>query len=303
MKYFFHILLVTLCIALPGKGQTEKTGSPLPTSFRPGSPNRIERSELLTPFYTALAENTRPVRILHWGDSHVRGHIFTTATRHTLEEAWGKEAVEDRPISYRTTALATETGRPGLVYHAYGINGATSSAFLTPELLEMADTLHPDLIILSFGTNESHGTGYDEASHRAEMEQLLDSLTTRCPQAIVLLTTPPGEYLKRRIRRKGRRRTVRTANPRTLRAATVIAQTAADRNLPLWDLYHIAGGEYACRNWSAGRYFRADGIHFTPAGYTLQGNLLAHALLDAATCRESFSQMPVSAESSSYVEH
>lgn len=291
-KYYLLLILLVMVSAL--WAQTERND--LPNYFKPGMPNRIERAEQLTPFFTALLEKTRPVRVLHLGDSHVRGHVFTVTTRRELETAWGSEAVTEAPITYRTTALATETGKPGLVYNAYGINGATTSHFLSPELLAMADTLQPDLLILSFGTNESHAKGYNEEAHRAAMEQLIDSLSSRCTQATIMLTTPPGEYLRRYVRRNGKRRTIRTSNPRTARAAAEIARLAADRQLPLWDLYHIAGGEYACRNWSTGRYFRPDGVHFTHEGYALQGRLLARALLEATNESEHYAETPASSE-------
>lgn len=47
-------------------------------------------------------------------------------------------------------------------------------------------------------------------------------------------------------------------------------------------MYNIVGGKTdACRNWTKHYMLRADGIHFTPDGYRLQGNLLHQALIKA----------------------
>ena len=53
----------------------------------------------------------------------------------------------------------------------------------------------------------------------------------------------------------------------------------------MWDLHTIAGGEEAVRNYMADQLMKADRIHFTPAGYELQGRLLGEAIV-AAGCGE-----------------
>lgn len=91
---------------------------------------------------------TGPVRIVHIGDSHVRGHLYPLITRRRLEHDFGAEAVYPDVISYRTGGLAHETGEPGIVYHMIGINGATSVTFSDDEKIKEIASLHPDLIIV-----------------------------------------------------------------------------------------------------------------------------------------------------------
>lgn len=255
----------------------------LPASFRHTAENRIEQAESLRPFFQRLQENQRPVRIVHLGDSHVRGHVFSTATRQALEAAWGGQATTNQEITYSTTALAKETGQPGLVYHAIGSNGATATSFATESRLAEVEALTPDLILLSFGTNEAHGT-YNETSHQEELLALLATLQSHCPQATVMLTTPPGSYLTRRIRRKAKGRTrytyrrVPTGNtPKVVATQRAFAQ---EHSLPLWDLYRITGGEtYGLRNWTNAGLMKSDRVHYTDEGYTLMGQLLAEAFI------------------------
>ena len=215
------------------------------------------------------------VRIVQLGDSHVRGHVFSVAARHTLEAAWGGQAVYPDEINYRTTAIARETGAPGLVYHAIGQNGATASDFCTREKMEQMAALRPDLIILSFGTNESHNRRYDPVEHFAQLDALLTLLRHYAPDATVMLTTPPGSYV-----RASRRR--RIVNPRTVKVVDTLLAFAERRGLPVWDLYNLAGGSRnACTNWKNNRLMQRDQVHYTHQGYTIQGNLLGEVLLKA----------------------
>ena len=250
-------------------------GNSLPKSFRNPGENVIEDDSLLAPFFAKLCQGTEPVRIVQLGDSHVRGHVFSVAARHTQEAAWGGQAVYPDEINYRTTAIARDTGAPGLVYHAIGQNGATASDFCTREKMEQMAALRPDLIILSFGTNESHNRRYDPVEHFAQLDALLTLLRHYAPDATVMLTTPPGSYV-----RASRRR--RIVNPRTVKVVDTLLAFAERRGLPVWDLYNLAGGSRnACTNWKNNRLMQRDQVHYTHQGYTIQGNLLGEALLKA----------------------
>lgn len=252
-----------------------EVGNSLPASFQNAGENLIQNTAALAPFFAKLCAGTEPVRIVQIGDSHVRGHVLPVAARHTLEKAWGAQAVYPDKITYHTEAIARETGAPGLVYHAIGQNGATASDFCTTEKMEQVAALRPDLVIVSFGTNESHNRRYDPVEHFTQMDALLTLLRHYAPDATVMLTTPPGSYV-----RASRRR--RIINPRTAKTADTILDFARRRDLPVWDLYNVAGGpSRACTNWKNNRLMQRDQVHFTHQGYTIQGNLLGEALLKA----------------------
>lgn len=257
------------------QGQELPCGQSMPRSFRNTQPNGILREELLCPFFDKLSRNSEPVRIVHIGDSHVRGHVFPVAARRALEQAFGHEATYPDSITYRTSGKAHETGEPGLVYHAVGLNGATAAQFAAESRLDEIAALQPDLLILSFGTNESHGKRYDSTEHRQQLDSLLTLLRQRCPRALVMLTTPPGSYLRVNRRRKA-------VNPRTPLVVSTLLHYAEERELPVWDLYNIAGGKSrACLNWRERRYMQRDQVHYTHEGYRLQGRLLAEALIQS----------------------
>lgn len=248
-----------------------------PAFFRDVKENRIsDPGKELLPFWKKLSAMNCPVRIVHIGDSHVRGHVYPYEVRLLLEEDFGKEAVLDMKVSYRTSGIAVETGAPGIVYHIVGVNGATCASFATPERIDEIVSLKPDLVIVSFGTNEAHGRRYSPEEHQKEIDRLCSSIRNACPDVTFLLTAPPGAYV-----RNGRHGP-RVVNPRTSKVVETEKDYAASHGLAFWNLYDIVGGKMsACRNWNAGHYYQRDKIHFTAEGYMLQGQLLHEAIIKA----------------------
>lgn len=250
--------------------------NPMPSSFRETAENVIQDpTGSLNPFWAKLTMLDRPLRIVHIGDSHVRGHVFPYVMRLCLEDDFGGRAVEQTPVTYQTSGIATETGENGIVYHMLGVNGATYRSFATPERLDEIASLSPDLIIISFGTNEAHARNYDAYQHLSAMKYLVNTLKKSCPNTVFLLTTPPGAYV--RVGRRGR-----TINPRTPSVVANELKFARENDLAVWNMYDIVGGKKrACLNWSAADYFKKDKIHFTLDGYKIQGLLLHEAFIKA----------------------
>jgi lysophospholipase L1-like esterase len=230
-----------------------------PAGFKNTMPNELTDSmEVLAPFWEKLRLLQldychRAVRIVHIGDSHVRGHIFPRTAGTLLTDAFGQ-----------------------IVYTDMGVNGATCLTFTHPERIKDIDELHPDLLILSFGTNESHNRRYNTMVHYRQMDELVQLLRNQMPEVPILMTTPPGSYDRFGTRR---RRTYKV-NPRTATAVNTIHRLATARRLAVWDLYTIVGGSSrAALNWQSAKLMQADRVHYLPDAYTLQGELLGEALL------------------------
>lgn len=244
----------------------------VPHPLRTGEPNVISRPDALAEVFRRLCSNESSLRVLHLGDSHVAGRVYPNTVKQTLEDAWGK---------------ADSTGY-GISYKYFARNGATTQYFATAEWMRKIAAEAPDLIILSFGTNESHSMKYNEEVHRNQLTTFYGMLREACPDATVMLTTPPGDYLSARrvryVRRNGRkrRRVVNGGmreNPMVARCAAEIERFGEEHGLPVWNLNTLAGGDEAAGNWMAARLMRPDRVHFTPEGYRLQGQLLADAIL------------------------
>ena len=254
-----------------------KVGTSIPKSFRARKANVITHSDSLQGVFDTLCTSGRPLRILHLGDSHVAGKTFPLTIKSHLEAAWGEASNASQGISYSYLAK----------------NGATAMNFLTDDRLLLVEKKNPDLIILSFGTNECHGMGYNEETHLQELNKVIERLQNHCPQTAILLTTPPGDYLTtRRVtypidKKTGKRQCVvrryKKPNPMSTRCAALLDKYGEENGLPVWNLNAITGGATAVHNWIAARMMRSDRIHFTPAGYELQGKLFCEALLTAYT--------------------
>ena len=235
----------------------------LPGKFQLYASNDIiDRKGVLDPIWERLRqirashgsiEDT--LRVIHVGDSHIRGHIYPRATGELF-----------------TGEFAAAT------YTDFGINGATCATFLKEDRLLRIEESKADLIILSFGTNESHNRRYDARTHYRQMDELLENLRLRMPDVPILLTTPPGSYDRYWVRKKRQYR----VNPRTEKAAETIVHFAADHGLAVWDMYALVGGlEHACANWQSAHLMRPDHIHYLAPGYTLQGSLFFQAIVNA----------------------
>lgn len=261
----------------------------MPTSFRGIKDNSITGTEFIGKQLSSLGDTTAYLRILQIGDSHVRGHHFPLAVRHTLERCFGTRAtLDDKPMYKNNVCIATETGKAGVIYSSIGINGACASRFAEYDMIRKIAEQRPDIVIVSFGTNES-SADYIETEHTRTMDLLLSRISASCPNVSFLLTTPPGSFVTKRSERTYRDKQGRLRysysmiqNENTARVANNIAKYGRKKNIAVWDMYNIIGGEqYACNNWKSAGLMNKDMIHFTAIGYELQGNLLGEALLKA----------------------
>lgn len=225
----------------------------VPAAFRsPGENVLIDAGQHLYPVYLALldikeGEYLDSLRIMHIGDSHIRGHILPQTFGRKVQEEFG--AVQYRDL---------------------GINGATFSSYVRSGKLEDVYAWQPDLVLISFGTNEAYGR-YVSDTHYRQIDELVVLLQENLPYACLLFTTPAGCYLK-----GGRH------NPNNLTCAQTICRYASEHGLPVYDLFTVGGGEAnACSNWKRTGMLRGDGVHFTPDGYRTQGNMLFEAFMRA----------------------
>jgi lysophospholipase L1-like esterase len=162
-----------------------------------------------------------------------------------------------------------ENGKPGVVYHAVGVNAAKFRHYLAASLfVDQTAALAPDLFILSLGTNEALDYPYIDLQFTNQIEAMIERLKVKNPAAAYLLTTPPDSY-----RRKTRR------NPGVEIIRDKIIEYADKHNLAYWDLYSIGGGKHSADLWKKNKLMQKDGVHFTVPGYELQGNLLYEAIL------------------------
>lgn len=169
---------------------------------------------------------------------------------------------------YVLSGVVLENKSSGVLYHNIGVNGSRYSDFNKyPLFFTQTKALTPDLFVLSFGTNES----FDHLSADAFKEQLVDFINrvrAENPNVSVLVVTPPPSLFRRRY-----------LNKYVEAYADIIRENALAYNYAVWDLYAQMGGARAVnRNYKRG-LMAGDRVHYSKAGYELQGELLAKALI------------------------
>lgn len=164
-------------------------------------------------------------------------------------------------------------GDSGLVYNRCGVVGATFLQLAAQQdfTLEHLRYLKPDLILFSYGSNESYNTGLDMKVYAGTVSSFIDELQDAFPETDIVITSPPDT-------RAGNRFPVNT-QPIT-DSLRVICER---QNCAFWDLHGIMGGDKSIYFWLNNSLARKDKLHFTKAGYELQGNLFSEALLNVYT--------------------
>ncbi len=175
----------------------------------------------------------------------------------------------------RYYGFSLSNGKPGLLYHTIGVNGAMYVNYTSETYVKQLAVLKPALLIISLGTNEAFGRNFTEEEFTGQIDAFLRLARKEMPNTVFLLTTPAECY--KRIRIKKRRRYVR--NESMARMAGAIARYAQSEGIACWDLFAATGGKQSCKLWLNAGLFRADHIHFTPEGYKEQGKLLYKALV------------------------
>lgn len=189
--------------------------------------------------------------------------------------------------------------RPGVFYHAIGNNGATYDSYNRIGSVGVGiNPLHPNLVIISLGTNEAFGR-QDTDGFKRSVDRLVSNIRMANPDALLLLTTPmechKSVVTKKKVRvrnkrRKGRKATYRTVtrssktyavnrNVEPLRKA--ILDYGREKGIAVYDWYEVAGGTGASASWISSDLFAKDRVHHTHKGYNLEGRLLYDAIMDA----------------------
>lgn len=183
-------------------------------------------------------------------------------------------AIELRTVSpgaVRVLGLSAERNRAGVVYDAFGINGARATRLLRWNEALLADNLarrDPDLIVVAYGSNEAGDADFDAAIYRQQFLAALERLQRAAPRASLLVIAPPDRAV-----RSGRRwRTISTLS------GLIAAQREAAREVgaAFWNLHRAMGGAGSMAKWAAlsPPLAQRDRVHLTRAGYLLVADAL-----------------------------
>lgn len=179
--------------------------------------------------------------------------------------------VPNQEIDYfALNGLVLENNNSGVIYHSIGVNGAKASDYNKFRLFnEQLPVLNPDLVIISLGTNESFDKQSGE-QYFANLNQMIQGIKDKNPQACVLVMTPPPSVLHRKYK-----------NTFIEKYAELIEENANVKNYAVWDLLQVFGGNKSIKRNATKGYMARDKVHYSKAGYEKQGELFFEAFLQS----------------------
>lgn len=157
---------------------------------------------------------------------------------------------------------------PGIRLSSIGVNGATMKKYLNhPEFFNALQELHPNLIILWFGTNESYAK-YSPEVFMNDLIQMKSKIKALNPNASILVITPPLSLLKKNKPNIY----INTYSERI--PSLMIEQDYAV--IPLYEFLKLKGGISFLKRE---QLIAKDNVHYTQKGYTYLAQLIYKGLL------------------------
>lgn len=230
------------------------------------------------------------VKVLHAMDSSFAIEAWTkdstiTITQHTDAAAGFTELtysaqtdtlflrfVKRDPAQKRFTlyGITLETDDPGFVYHAIGVNGASTPSYLRCQRFsDDLALLKPDLVVFSIGINDAHDPDFSAERYERNYDELISRVKRVAPDAAILLTTNTDSYINKR-----------TVNPNGHAVRDVMLRLSAKHGCAVWDTYGVMGGPGSIARWEDAGMAKKDRVHLTRPGYVLLGDLLFSAMME-----------------------
>jgi hypothetical protein len=165
----------------------------------------------------------------------------------------------------------------GLVYQQCGVVGAQFTHLLPykEDILSMLEWQKPNLVVFSYGTNESYGA-LDSIAYEKQIASFILLLKEKLPEVGIIITNAPD------TRSAGKTPKSELLVNRCLHGISKKTETA------YYDVNQVMGGWGSHARWQANDLFLKDQLHFNKKGATLMGQMFCHALLK--TCDIGFTQ-------------
>lgn len=240
----------------------------------------LKRPWPITPGFTGVASSSQWSNKITFGNKE-QGHDFDRARIYTslgtLPLSWNApvDSAAFRAFAgERVYGMYTyNSTAPGIVYSTIGNNGACYSDYLLIDGFEDAvASFSPRLIVVSMGANEAY-SGKTPEQIESATRQLLSNLRKANPESLFLVWLPMESHLKDDNGNYSIHQGVPVARD-------IINKVARENGAAIWNFYDVAGGEGVAQRWvDDGLMNPRDHIHLLRAGYQLQGDLAADALI------------------------
>ncbi len=158
---------------------------------------------------------------------------------------------------------------PGIEYTSIGANGAKFKSYTRCAYFEkQLELYHPDLFIISLGTNDAYTRYFNPDRFRAYYEDFIQMVQRVNPDCAILLTVPNDSYYRRK-----------SPNKNTQLQEEIIQELAVKYQMAVWDFYNIMGGYGSSQKWYERDLMPFDRVHFTKLGYSIKADLLLSAIV------------------------
>lgn len=199
-------------------------------------------------------------------------------------------------------SISISNSRTGLTYNSVGYSGATINILNKLDSAEFAAALYrinPDIVVLSFGTNESASTTFDLTDYKRKYERVVQVITAALPNAAGVIIAPPDfnrissacpkpKRIEATCGEAPRGKTTATgsgtaAGPTSDKASRCVWQTppllaqvrdvqqtiAEHHGFKYWNWGSIMSAECGAHEWymATPRLMTPDHVHFTADGY------------------------------------
>lgn len=210
------------------------------------------------------------------------------------------------PVSIASVAIYNK--QSGVTFNSIGYPGAQASfvnKFSNKLLANDLLRINPQIVILSFGTNEASNESLDLTNYRASYERIVDKIKTTLPEATIVVVGPPDFAEMPAACRKdkavqgtcGRPATAPSANaangtlaapecawrtPARLNQIREVQRDIADRQgLVYWNWASIMPQECGAHRWytASPALMAKDHVHFTIEGYKKSAEQFLNTLI------------------------
>ena len=151
----------------------------------------------------------------------------------------------------------------GVVFNTVGVNGATYGDFLKYSLqIEQLNSIQPDLVMISLGTNESLSSITKE-DFQKNISDLVSKFKEQNPNLPILLISPTDNRLK---------------SQKIKEIVSWIEESSQIKKVAFFNLYEATGGSGYFKKALNKKEANTDGVHFLRPGYKFQAEKIWTAI-------------------------
>ena len=151
----------------------------------------------------------------------------------------------------------------GVVFNTVGVNGATYGDFLKYSLqIEQLNSIQPDLVMISLGTNESLSSITKE-DFQKNISDLVSKFKEQNPNLPILLISPTDNRLK---------------SQKIKEIVSWIEESSQIKKVAFFNLYEATGGSGYFKKALNKKEANTDGVHFLRPGYEFQAEKIWTAI-------------------------